>query len=534
MRMNLGIWGLSALLFLTHAAPLFSTEKGTPMIQGQPQPAVWFAGSVQAAFEQAQKDKKLVFLYWGAVWCPPCNELKANIFTKARFAELMQNFIPVYLDGDTEQAQSWGEKLQISGYPTVLVLDASQRELFRLSSSVDLAEFERIITPLIAQSQNFADASKRLKEGKSNASDWPLLAYTDWQQLPKSEISPDDKLSLLHLAFTKIPATQTRERSLLASQFVGEASSQAADNEEAKDPGKSAALAKLRPDVEQALDVIFADKASIQAARLFINNNAGSTARWLFPERKDPAYGRLKSKWLAAAGQIAVDDQASIDTRLWAVFPELEFFRLEEKTAPVPVTLKTKVEASVQLADQRAQDPFARHAVISGAAYLLRQVGSHEQARRMLLEEAAKTDTPWYYYGSLAGLETELKRDEEARKWATKARESARGRASKLQWITSDIQLNAKLKNPEQKPYLLTVTREFYELATLESDGFEGRNRSRAEMIRNTLDPYRQDQEFVQVFNQYQKRCEGLKGENQKNCQAHFQSLLSGTAKAFH
>ena len=37
----------------------------------------------------------------------------------------MSGFVPVYLDGDSEAAQIWGERLKAAGYPTILVLKLS-------------------------------------------------------------------------------------------------------------------------------------------------------------------------------------------------------------------------------------------------------------------------------------------------------------------------------------------------------------------------------------------------------------------------
>ncbi|MEI7536846.1 MAG: thioredoxin family protein, partial [Comamonadaceae bacterium] len=56
-------------------------------------------------FAQAKAANKPVFLYWGAVWCPPCNQIKATVFNRQDFIERSKSFVPVYLDGDTAGAQ---------------------------------------------------------------------------------------------------------------------------------------------------------------------------------------------------------------------------------------------------------------------------------------------------------------------------------------------------------------------------------------------------------------------------------------------
>ncbi len=522
------MWGLMACTSTESASPPRAVaEKKDPelmsTIHGQPQPEVWFAGPVTAAFMQAKKDNKLVFLYWGAVWCPPCNELKANVFSQKGFADLMQAFVPVYLDGDTEEAQIWGEKLQIAGYPTVLVLDAEQGEMFRLNSSVDLAEFTEAVQPLVGKSQNFAHAAQRVEQGKPTPADWKVLAYADWDQLPQKQVwTASHKLKVLGQALALIPSTLTREKALLSAQWLSFAAQAPVEGNRPPAPP----VAGVKKIAQRALDAVLNDPVGIRATRVFINNQAEAVSRWLYPQAKGPDFASLKARWEKAASLVEADPTVSIDNRLWAVYPALVFNRLEHPGTPVPEALKQRVQKAVARANEQAKEPFSRHAVISGAAYLLRQVGDAPGARQLLTAEAEKTDTPWYYYSSLAGLEQEMKQPAEARKWAEKARQTAQGRASKIQWITSDIALNAKLQSPEQKAYLLTVTKEFYDLATQLSDGFAGRNRTRADTVRDSLTSFRRDHDFAQLFVQYEKRCQQLQGENKSNCQQHFKGLL--------
>ena len=92
----------------------------------------WYKHGAGAAFEHARKSSQPLFLYWGAVWCPPCNQIKKTIFSSPQFQQAVKSFIPVYLDGDAPDAQKWGAKLKTSGYPTMLIMNGDMQEIMRL------------------------------------------------------------------------------------------------------------------------------------------------------------------------------------------------------------------------------------------------------------------------------------------------------------------------------------------------------------------------------------------------------------------
>ncbi len=482
-------------------------------LAGQPQAEVWFSGTVDAAFAKARAEKSLVFLYWGAVWCPPCNELKANVFSKPRFAELMKNFVPVYLDGDTEEAQVWGERLQTSGYPTVLVLDAEKKELFRLGSSVNMGEFEDALQAMLGQSQNFQTAIASLKADKVSDSSWKLLAFADWEQLPKEYGDRKERLELVLSAARKCPAKLKQEKALLEAASLSMLVSMS-------DPERPKATAE---DKAQLLKLLSSED-QLFALRSFIVNQSDSILEWLKLDLTDPQYKSIKHQWLTAAQKIAVDPRVSVDTRLGALNPELSFYQRENPKGAVSAELQKKVQDAVRLADYEAKTDFERHAVISGAAYYLRRVGDVEGARKLLVKEVEKTNTPWYYQSSLANLEWEAGRSKEAQTWAAKARQSAQGRATKIQWITNDILLNAKIVNEENKLYLKALAKEYYELATELPDGFSGRNKARSLKVQEALTSLKGDNEFKKMLGNYEQRCQSLKSENQQACLQHFQS----------
>jgi thiol-disulfide isomerase/thioredoxin len=56
---------------------------------------------VDAAFAVAKAENKPVFVYWGAKWCPPCNQVQATLFNRQDFIARTRAFVPVYVDGDS-------------------------------------------------------------------------------------------------------------------------------------------------------------------------------------------------------------------------------------------------------------------------------------------------------------------------------------------------------------------------------------------------------------------------------------------------
>ena len=111
----------------------------------------WFDGSVEEGFALAKSENKPVYLYWGAVWCPPCQYLKTTIFSRPEFVEKSNEFVTVYLDGDTERAQIYGERFDVMGYPTVIIFSPEGEEIMRMPTDVEPARVDYVtaIAPLL-------------------------------------------------------------------------------------------------------------------------------------------------------------------------------------------------------------------------------------------------------------------------------------------------------------------------------------------------------------------------------------------------
>ncbi len=94
------------------------------------------------AQEKAKAEKKLVLMdFTGSDWCPPCKNLHKTVLTSEEFNKFAkENLVLVELDFPNNKPQSaelkaankeLAKKFEIKGYPTIIVLDAAGKEIFR-------------------------------------------------------------------------------------------------------------------------------------------------------------------------------------------------------------------------------------------------------------------------------------------------------------------------------------------------------------------------------------------------------------------
>src|SRR5271170_5384056 len=152
---------------------------------------------------------------WGASWCPPCQQLKATVFTRPDFIRTTQLFVPVYLDGDEPGAQKWGETFKVVGYPTLVVLNAQRAEIARIAGSMDLSQFASVLDSALGDLQ---PANKLLTEAAHRPlklSECRRLAYNGWILEPPDLVVPARLTRQLSSAAAHCPADAQAERARL-------------------------------------------------------------------------------------------------------------------------------------------------------------------------------------------------------------------------------------------------------------------------------------------------------------------------------
>jgi thiol-disulfide isomerase/thioredoxin len=86
-----------------------------------------------------KENKPLLVDFTGSDWCPPCKALHKNVFESAEFAAVASRYVLVELDYPRTKPQDaavkarnreWQQKFAITGFPTVLLIDARSGDVF--------------------------------------------------------------------------------------------------------------------------------------------------------------------------------------------------------------------------------------------------------------------------------------------------------------------------------------------------------------------------------------------------------------------
>ncbi len=84
-----------------------------------------------AAFAAVKGTDKRVLLDFSAVWCPPCNQLAAEVLHSKERPEILDKYEVVVLDVDDARSWALKDRYHVGGYPTIVIADAKGREISR-------------------------------------------------------------------------------------------------------------------------------------------------------------------------------------------------------------------------------------------------------------------------------------------------------------------------------------------------------------------------------------------------------------------
>jgi thiol-disulfide isomerase/thioredoxin len=378
-------------------------------------------GDLDAAFALARAQQRPLFLYWGAVWCPPCNRVKAEIFASDEFIRRSASVLCCHLDGDTPGAQALAARYGLRSYPTLVLFapDGDGGEITRLPCELDgelfVAAFDTALAVHAAGSSAAAALDVALcGSRKLSADEWSLLSHYSW------DTDEGRLLGGLDLAQTLLALVRACEDANANANADADAAARLRLHAQLAAGGK-AVDAAANADV---LLAIFSD-ARLARANMDILSNSGVNLIKFASRREE-----LAAALSGVAAQWADDFWLGAPDRLAAVRLQMRLTRLLTSTHG----LQERVRARVESALAESTDPYERHSLVNTAVSALNDAGLSAEAEQVLLAELPRSHSPYYFMLSLAAGAKRRGDTAGALDWYSKAWDAAVGPATRLQW----------------------------------------------------------------------------------------------------
>lgn len=105
-----------------------------------------------SALARAKGERKLVLVDFYTDWCRWCQRLESTTLVDPQVADALRaNFVPVRLNAETTGKQE-AARLGVDSYPTMVFLDASGREVYRITGYLEPREFLKELESLKVES----------------------------------------------------------------------------------------------------------------------------------------------------------------------------------------------------------------------------------------------------------------------------------------------------------------------------------------------------------------------------------------------
>ncbi len=469
----------------------------------------WHPGPPRVALEEARQAHKPAFVFWGASWCPPCNHIKATVFTDPAFIRQIRQFVAVAVDGDADGAQAWAESVGVSAYPTLLIFSASGREEYRIEGDRPAVE----VVSLLAEAADAPADGAIPTEDDGTEGRWRALASGAWRAASDDSESPQNQVDRLYGLQRRCPARLARERSKL---FIAWLSLRGA--------GGSPLSRSLRTEAEQRLRDILRSDPLVAANLASLTSESRVLLDLVAPDR-DSRRSKLGKTWLRAMARAEADKSLPLRDRLSALLPAIQFSRSPGDRSPLQDSQRAHIRSQVQAAVQAATTGPLKQSIFSMAGSVFRQAGMKTDAVQLYTRAIAEAPEPYQFMLSLATLAKEAGRTDEATDWLERAYDAAQGQATRFQWGVEYVSGLIDL-TPNESERIEGVLATVLEEIAAAADAARGRNAKRLAELKLAVDRWSAARDpgadaVADVLRRLGVRCRSLEAADQRaRCEA--------------
>lgn len=496
--------GLLLLLFLV-GCDQSSTGSSTQVVEKavvKESKIKWFDGSVEEGFALAKAENKPVYLYWGAVWCPPCQEIKHTVFKSKQFIAQTELFVPIYLDGDTDRAQSWGEKFGVKGYPTMIVFNPEGEEVTRIPGGIDISQYNTVLELSLNQMRPTSMLVELALSGPGQLQpeDYMQLAYYSWGQ--DSGSLPEGTQPGFFLGLADASPSKEASARLFMVYLVqlSEAYNKASEAEEPPDPIPTHA------EYERLVAILDSPEMT-----LVCWDTLGYYAEEIvgLPIFSEEELVSLKKKWSEQLLALRYQPSLSTAEKLTGWLPTLNLHYMHDEEAALSESVLEELRADLRAADEKTTNSFARQSVVSQINYLYQSAKLYDEARDLLLAELEKSSSPYYFMSSLSSLAEKTGNIEDALEWRRKSYESSAGAATRFQWGASYVRTVIRL-TPENHDLVITTSLALFDELQAEAEVFAGRNFRILRSLNKQLVNWQEEQSEDALVDTFQLRISSM------------------------
>jgi thiol-disulfide isomerase/thioredoxin len=492
----------------------------------------WFVGTVNEAFAAAQESGKPIYLYWGAVWCPPCHAIKATVFKSREFIERSKLFVPVYLDGDSQNAQAYGEEFGVLGYPTMIVFDSNGVELTRIPDGIDLTAYANILDLTLGNTSPASGVVERVMSTDASVSEdeCTLLAYYSWGQDTKI-LAEHDTADAFRRMTAACPESLRKERSILYLSWLNETLTAAEsdvdiDADLDADEPESPLTPDLKVEALKILETVLGDDDLVKA-NLFSVILSGARLTRNVTDAGSEERASLTQNFIDVYEKIAADESVYKRERIYTLKGKIDFERIDDDEAEISDKLRQEIVDMVAWADESTPSVYERQPIINALGNVLDDAGMDDAAKALLLAELGKSKQPYYYMISLAEIERRADNTDAAISWLKKAYDASQGSATRFQWGNYYLSGLLEMAPTETRLIQETTVRLISELQ--EGGGFFQRPKAQLQRLEAKLQAWGEGQEDEEVLSTIRKSVltvclTDTQEESRKTCEAFLES----------